>query len=242
MKKLNGNLIYPFIFMGLVLIFSYGCKKDSSDSNNNQPTGGTVTDVDGNVYKTVTIGSQTWMAENLKTTRYNDSTSIPLVTDGTAWAGLSTPAYCWYNNDEITYKNTYGALYNWFAVNTGKLSPKGWHVPSDAEWSQLIAALVDSTTAGGKLKETGTAHWVSPNTGASNTYGFTALPGGSHYTNGSFYLNGKYGWYWSSTESSSTDAWHQYMQYNAAGIHRTAGSKIIGFSVRCVKNPPSMLK
>jgi uncharacterized protein (TIGR02145 family) len=109
-------------------------------------------------------------------------------------------------------------------------------VPTDAEWGVLITFLGDSTLAGGKLKETGTVHWVSPNTGANNSSGFTALPGGSHYTNGLFYLNGKYGWYWSSTESSSTDAWHEYMQYNTSLIYRIAGSKSLGFSVRCLKN------
>lgn len=234
MKKLKRVLIYPSMIMGVVLIFSNSCKK--SDNSSNPAPGVTVTDVDGNVYHTVTIGTQVWMVENLKTTKYNDGTAIPLVTDGTAWSGLTTPAYCWYNNDEATYKNTYGALYNWFTVNSGKLSPTGWHVPTDAEWVTLITYLGDSTMVGGKLKETGTAHWNSPNTGASNSSGFTALPGGSHYNNGLFYLNGKYGWYLSSTESSSSDAWHVYMQYNSSQIYRITGSKVIGFSVRCVKN------
>ena len=229
---MNRNLIYPLIIMGLVLIFSNSCKKND---NNNTSTGVTVTDIDDNVYHTVTIGTQVWMVENLKTTKYNDGTAIPLVTDGPTWAGLLTPAYCWYNNNEVTYKNTYGPLYNWFAVNTGKLCPAGWHVPTDAEWGTLITYLGDTTLAGGKLKEAGTVHWASPNTGATNSTGFTALPGGSRYTNGLFYLNGKYGWWWSSTESSSSDAWHQYMQYNTSLIYRTAGSKIIGFSVRCIK-------
>ncbi len=233
MKKLKGNLIYPLMIMGFVLIFSNSCKKDSN--NNNPASAGTVTDLDGNVYHTVTIGTQVWMVENLKTTKYNDGTAIPLVTDGTAWSTLSTPAYCWYNNDDATYKNTYGALYNWFTVNNGKLCPTGWHVPTDAEWGTLITYLGDTTLAGGKLKEAGTVHWASPNTGANNSTGFTALPGGSRYNNGLFYLNGKYGWWWSSTESSSSDAWHQYMQYNTSLIYRTAGSKIIGFSVRCIK-------
>ena len=100
-----------------------------------------VVDIDGNVYHTVTIGTQVWMVENLKTTRYNDGTAIPLVTDGTAWAALTTPGYCWYNNDSATYKNTYGALYNWYAVNTGKLAPTGWHVPTDSEWTVLTTYL-----------------------------------------------------------------------------------------------------
>ena len=195
-----------------------------------------MSDIDGNAYHTVTIGTQVWMVENLRTTKYNDGTSIPLVTDAAAWSTLTTPAYCWYNNDEATFKSTYGALYNWYAVNTGKLCPTGWHVPSDAEWATLITYLGDTTKAGGKLKETGTTHWVSPNTGATNSTGFTALPGGSHYTNGVFYLNGKYGWYWGTTENTSSDAWHIYLQYNTSLIYRTAGSKGLGFSVRCLKD------
>jgi len=230
MKKKTSNLIYPIILVGFALIFLPGCKKDDSNNSSN-----TITDADGNIYHTVTIKDQTWMVENLKTTQYNDGSSfIPNITDNT-WGGLTIPAYCWYNND-VSNKATYGALYNWYAVNSGKLCPSGWHIPTDAEWAILISNLGDSTSAGGKLKETGTAHWVTPNTGADNSSGFTALPGGSHYTNGSFYLNGKYGWYWSSTESSSTAAWHEYMIYNTSTITRTSGSKSIGFSVRCIKN------
>jgi len=126
-------------------MLSGSCKK----KDNNNPTPSTVTDIDGNVYHIVAIGTQVWMAENLKTTKYNDGTFIPLVTDSTAWGNLSTPGYCWYNNDAATYKNTYGALYNWFTVNTGKLSPKGWHIPSDTEWETLITYLGGESLAGG---------------------------------------------------------------------------------------------
>jgi len=132
-------------------------------------TYGEVSDIDGNYYKTIQIGSQIWMAENLKTTRYNDGSNIPLVTDNTAWSNLTTPGYCWYNNDAATYKNVYGALYNWYAVNTGKLCPSGWHVPSEYEWTLLVNYLGGVYAAGGKLKETGTTHWYSPNAGACTT-------------------------------------------------------------------------
>jgi uncharacterized protein (TIGR02145 family) len=236
MKKKNRILIFPLMLMGVALIFTGSCKKDSN--NDNPITGETVKDVDGNVYHTVNIHGQIWMVENLKTTHYNDgnNTEIPNITDNSVWGGLITPAYCWYNND-VSYKTTFGALYNWYAVNTGNLCPTGWHVPSDGEWTTLINNLGgDTATAGGRLKETGTAHWVSPNTGADNSSGFTALPGGSHYTNGSFYYNGKYGWYWSSTESTATTAMHPYMVYNSSAITRKPGSKSIGFSVRCIKN------
>ncbi len=229
MKMINLKLINTFILLSIGIFLTQGCKKDDTSS-------GTVTDADGNVYHTVQIGNQVWMVENLRTTKYNDNSPITPVSDNAVWGTLTTEAYCWYNNDEATYKETYGALYNWYAVNTGKLCPAGWKVPSDADWSLLITTLGgDSTTVGGKLKETGTMHWVSPNTGADNSSGFTALPGGSHYTNGGFYLNGKYGWYWSTDESSATKAWHEYFQYNSSAIFRIAGSKSDGFSVRCIK-------
>jgi len=112
---------------------------------------GTITDIDGNYYTTVTIGTQVWMVENLKTTKYNDGTGIPLVTDNTVWCNLSTPGYCWYNNDETTYKNPYGALYNWHTVHTGKLCPSGWHVPTDSEWITLTSYFGGMNTAD-KLK------------------------------------------------------------------------------------------
>jgi len=234
MKTNIKALINPFLFMGIIIAMLNGCKKDDTSS----PTT-TVTDVDGNIYHTVTIGpnTQTWMVENLKVTHFNDGINdpIPNVTDNT-WGGLTTAAYCWYNNDAAN-KDTYGALYNWYAASDPKLCPVGWHVPTDHDWAVLISNLGgDTTTVGGRLKEAGTAHWQSPNTGADNISGFTALPGGSHYTNGWFYLNGKYGWWWSSTESSSTAAWHEYLQYNSQAIGRTSGSKSLGFSVRCIKD------
>jgi uncharacterized protein (TIGR02145 family) len=223
--------------MGIFLVFTTGCKKDDNIDNNS-----VVRDADGNVYHTVTIGSQVWMVENLATTKYSDSTAIISITDATAWCTSSTGAYCWYNNDSLTNKSVYGALYNWYAVNNAhKLAPKGWHVPSDAEWATLISFLNDESVAGGKLKEKGTLHWFPPNTDAVNSYGFTALPGGSRYwTNGGFYLNGKYGWYWSSTENTSTatEAWHKYFIYNAGNITRKSGNKIDGFTVRCIKDQP----
>jgi uncharacterized protein (TIGR02145 family) len=234
MKKRNRILIYPLILMGVALIFAGGCKKDSDDTP--EPSA-TVTDYDGNVYHTVNIHGQIWMVENLKSTHYNDGSGAEItnVTDNT-WGSLTTPAYCWYNND-VSYKTTYGALYNWYAASDSRLAPSGWHVPNKDEWNTLINNLSgDTTIVGGKLKEAGTTHWVSPNTGADNSSGFTALPGGSHYTNGSFYFNGKYGWYWSTTESSATEAWHPYLVYNSSTITRLPGSKSIGFSVRCIKN------
>jgi uncharacterized protein (TIGR02145 family) len=240
MKKKKNLSIYLFLLMGISFFIAYGC---SSKDDNMIITN--LQDADGNVYHVDTIGTQIWMVENLKTTHYNDNSPITQVTDPAAWTGLTTAAYCWYSNDAGTYKNTYGALYNWYAVNSGKLCPAGWHVPSDAEWTTLINYLGGTTMAGGKLKETGTAHWATPNTGADNRMGFTALPGGSRFvgtsilfTNGVFYANGSYGFWWSSTENASktTEAWHQYLTSGSAGVVRQTGSKGLGFSVRCIKN------
>ena len=122
-----------------------------------------VIDIEGNVYSVIQIGTQIWKAENLKTTKYNDNSDIPNVTDNNTWIALSTPGFCWYNNDASTYKNTYGALYNWYAVNTDKLCPSGWHVPSDDEFTTFTNFLGDINYAGGKIKEAVTVHWSSPN-------------------------------------------------------------------------------
>ena len=143
--------------------------------------------MDGNTYNTIMIGTQTWMKENLKTTTFNDGTSIPLETDATKWAALTSSGYCYYNNDEATYKDTYGVLYNWYTVNTGKLCPSGWHIPIEADWTNLTTFLGGENGAGGKLKESGTSHWINPNSGATNETKFTALPGGERVSvNGSF--------------------------------------------------------
>lgn len=196
----------------------------------------TVTDVEGNVYNTVIIGTQIWMDENLKTTRYKDGATIPLVKDKTAWSILVTPAYCWYNNDELTYKATYGALYNWYTVNTGKLCPTGWHIPSDADWTTLTSYLAIMDLVGGKLKETGTSHWQSPNTGATNEAGFIALPGGYRYFDGLFDNIGKYSNWWSSTEYSSTFSYYRLIYYYSSDVSRLYSNKKVGFSIRCLRD------
>ncbi len=206
-----------------------------SGSNVTDVEGNVYTYVEGNVYKIVTIGTQVWMAENLKTTKYNDGTAIPLVTDNTAWANLATPGYSWYNK-AATNKDTYGALYNWYTVNTKKLCPNGWHVPSDTEWTTLITFLGGENGAGGKLKETGFSHWLSPNTSATNTTGFTALPGGRRYGGGTFSNIGYYGHWWSSSEYSTANSWYRYMTSRASDVNRNDNSKQAGFSVRCLRD------
>ena len=217
-----------------------GCQK-KDDNNNTPPTTETVTDKDGNVYHTVSIGTQTWLVENLKTTKYNDGTAIPLVTDNTFWPSLITPGYCWYKHDSATYKNTYGALYNWYVVNTGKLCPIGWHVPTDAEWTTLATYLGGDTVAGGKMKaigtiEAGTGLWVSPNTGATNESGFTAVPAGYCDGNGTFGDIGNYGYWWSSSEENTSNIWSRYVTHDHSGVYRDPNIKGFGFSVRCLKD------
>ena len=198
-----------------------------------------VKDYDGNVYDTINIGTQTWMKENLKTTKYKDGTAIPIVKDNTAWYNLTTPGYCWYDNNETSYKNTYGALYNWYAVNTGILCPTGWHVPSETEWDTLVNYLGGRNIAGGKLKESGTAHWTSSNINVTNESGFTALPGGLRETNGQFNNNGTYGYWWSSTvhpsfppSGGALTMWIQLSNF----LEMPGYNSKYGFSIRCIKD------
>lgn len=194
-------------------------------------------DVEGNNYKSVKIGNQIWMAENLKVTKFNDNTTIPLVDDNTSWSTLSTPGYCWYNNDETSYKATYGAMYNWYSVNTGKLCPSGWHIPTDAEWLSLRTNLGGEFVAGGKLKETSTTHWLNPNTGATNESGFTGLPAGFRSFNGITFANiGLLGYWWSNTEANETYATVWYTLNSSGSMVSSSGMKKNGYSVRCLKN------
>jgi len=195
----------------------------------------TIADIEGNVYKTVTIGTHLWMKENLKTTKYNDGTDIPLVTDKTDWGDLTTPGYCWYENSK-SIGTTYGALYNWYTVSTGKVCPTGWHVPIDEEWTFLTSYLGGEDVAGGKLKESGTNHWGSPNTGATNESGFTALPGGYRNYNGTFDNFGNFGYWWSATENDAAYAWNRYMFYGYANVYRYFKHKEVGLSVRCIRD------
>lgn len=197
----------------------------------------TITDVDGNTYSTVIIGTQTWIKENLKTTKLNDGSAILPVTDYSGWLSLTTPAYCWYNNDASTNKDTYGALYNWYSVNTTKLCPIGWHVPNINELTTLIEYLGGESVAGGKLKEAGTIHWRSPNTGANNSSGFTALPGGYRTSTSltPFDSVGYTGYWWSSTPSADK-AWYYVLFSSNATATKNDSRTESGFSVRCVKN------
>lgn len=193
------------------------------------------TDGDNNNYPVVEIGTQIWMAENLKTTKYNDGNIIPLVADNTSWNILITPGVCWINNDPA-YKDTYGALYNWYTVATGKLCPQGWRVSSNSDWSTLIAYLGGNSSSGGKLKEAGTVHWFSPNIGASNETGFTALPGAFRSDGGVFGPLGYSGYWWSSSGQSTGKAYYYIMKKNYSWAGSEYYYKCDGYSVRCVLN------
>lgn len=246
MKVKNRICIRPLVITVAISILFICCSKKDEDELvigpiifNPSITYNSMTDQDGNTYKTVTIGTQTWMAENLKTTKYNDGTPIPLVADNTAWIALMTPAYCWYKNKETVYKNIYGALYNWYAVNTGKLCPTGWHVPSHAEWITLVDYVGGEIVAGGKLKETGITHWYNPNEGATNESGFTALPGGCRTQPVGDFWGIYNGLWWSSTEyeDDNSCAWDivVYSYYNDASSQDWM-HKSNGISVRCIKD------
>jgi uncharacterized protein (TIGR02145 family) len=202
-------------------------------------TYGTVTDIDGISYKTIQIGPQVWMAENLRTTKFNDGTPIPLITDNTQWTNSLTPGYCWFDNDQEVYGNIYGAYYNWFAVSTGKLCPAGWHIPADNEFQLLADNLGGNDVAGSKLKEAGTNNWATSNSDATNSSGFTALPAGMRGSqDGTFDGQGSYGGWWSSTETNTSPlgaAWSRWIHSDTTVVTRGEIFKIDGFSVRCIK-------
>lgn len=194
------------------------------------------TDADGNNYPTVTIGAQVWMAENLKTTHYSNGDELPEIADSAAWIALTNGAYCWYEND-IANKPVYGALYNWYTVaDSRNVCPLGWHTPTDAEWVTLVINLGGETVAGGKIKETGTIHWAEPNTGATNETGFTGRPAGLRYSDGTFISIGGNGYFWTTTEISSTKSQCYVLNSNQAAVFYYSKDKIRGHSVRCIKD------
>jgi len=241
MKLTIRILIYPLIMLMFLILTSSSSRNDltKSEQTSNDPTSatGTVTDKDGNVYKTVTIGTQVWMAENLKTTKFRDGKPIPYVMVNATWADLTIGAYCWSNNDASVNKVTYGALYNWYAVNDSRnIAPAGWHIPSEAEWATLTTFLKGRSLAGGELKETLTSHWSSPNSGATNSSGFTALPGGYRKKDGAFSNVNVMGGWWASTEYSKSVAWYRYVDYSSSNIYSCSTYKNSGFSVRCIKD------
>ncbi|MHC1702500.1 MAG: FISUMP domain-containing protein [Tenuifilaceae bacterium] len=219
-----------------------------SSLNAQEPKRGTVSDIDGNIYQTVIIGKYEWMAENLKTTTYNDGTKIPNVSESSAWIVLNSGAYCWYNNDSsIAVK--YGALYNWYTVNTNNLCPEGWRVPSDDEWKYLEGyvdtkhhlndSVWDKTglrgyDVGVRLK----ASWDwRQDMNGTNNYNFSALPSGERLSrNGKFFVIGCNGFWWSSSEYGEKTALYRSIIYSYGNVMRYSHDKRFGFSVRCIRN------
>jgi uncharacterized protein (TIGR02145 family) len=250
----NIILISAFIGLSIIMLSIHACSKEENPTNdkttavfNPNISYGSLTDQDGNNYKTVTIGSQIWMAENLRTTKYRNGDEIPEITDSTAWINLSTGAYCNYQNTRnIDTIATFGRLYNWYTVNDSRnIAPEGWHVPNYDEWKILENNLGGDSIAGGKLKETGTIHWQSPNKFATNESGFTALPGGCRW-GGQFNIVGgtrmisigKYGFWWTATEDSASNqnAWHRHIWTGWGYVGGCKCPKIDGYSIRLVKN------
>lgn len=199
---------------------------------NDEPvTDTTVTDIDGNIYKIVKIGDQWWMAENLKVTHYRNGDTIPKITDNAEWENASSGAYCSYGNND-KYIATYGLLYNWYAVNDARsIAPEGWHIPSEAEWQTLIDYLGGNEVAGGKMKLQGTSFWQSPNTGATNESGFSALPGGFRDRRGKFSDIKFYAGFWRNDFEYTID-----LYYNGNNVGGTVRFKGDGASIRCVKD------
>jgi uncharacterized protein (TIGR02145 family) len=196
-----------------------------------------VTDADGNVYTYVTIGTQQWMVENFRSTKYRDGTAIPNLILDAAWTADVTGAYCWYNND-IANKIDYGALYNWYAVdNAHLLAPAGWRIPSETDFNTLNAFLGGLAVAGGKLKEMGLSHWTTPNDGATDDYGFKMLPNGERYGNdGTFHHLTNYSLTWASTEYSLTQGWFYNTSFDNTIVYMSGDGKKFGFSVRMMRD------
>ena len=216
--------------------FLVGCKKDIDY----------MEDIDGNIYRIVKIGDQWWMAENLAVTHYRNGDAIPNVIKSGEWSNQTSGAYCVYDNDK-KYANTYGFLYNWYAVDDNRnIAPVGWHVPTDSEWTELgmylglseteaNKTLFIGTNEGGKLKEAGTTHWNSPNLGATDEYGFSALAGGRRRFGEFSGSLGMYAIFWTSTKMNN-EAWIRGLPHDQATTYRDSRDKQDGASLRCVRD------
>jgi uncharacterized protein (TIGR02145 family) len=213
----------------------------ASNVHNPDLTYGSMTDQEGNVYKTIVIGTQEWMAENLNTSIYRNGDAIPTNLDNVAWGNTNSGAWAYYNNDS-SFACPYGKLYNWYAcVDARQLCPIGWHVPTDAEWTVLTDYLGGEVVAGGKMKTTGTIEaatglWYSPNAEATNSTGFSATPGGFRYSYGEYDYIGSNGLWWSSSEDGTANAWIRYLLYGNGYANRGNGNRHYGYSVRCLRN------
>jgi uncharacterized protein (TIGR02145 family) len=224
----------PIYFTGCESFLSEPSKQLTEDYTGQIDT---VFDIDGNTYRTVGIGSQIWMAQNLRTTRLNDGTIIPEIKPDSIWNFNPHIAFCWYNNDTIYNSKIYGALYNYYTIKSGLLCPIGWHVPKESEWTTLVNFLGGSEKAGGKLKDYFTSYWGDPNVCFANNYGFLALPGGrrSHIL-GKFNDLRYRGYWWTSTSKNDFVSYSRTMYNSDTHIYKLESSRGDGFSVRCIKD------
>jgi uncharacterized protein (TIGR02145 family) len=204
--------------------------------------GDCIKDIDGNIYKTVTIGTQTWIAENLKVSKYNDGTIIPNVSDNIMWSNLNSNAWCYYDNEDVN-NHKYGKLYNWYTISkktngNKNVCPKGWHVPTNIEWTILTDYLGGDSIAGYKMKEVGTTNWESPNLQALNSSLFSAIPSGSRYYFGTFYALGNSCGWWSSSiyDTISENVWVRSLNHDDLSMRKYVDSKTNGLSIRCLKD------
>ena len=247
MKKTFKSLA----LIAMVASLFMNCKKEEAKAQENPCTGisdalfnqnvnyGSVTDRDGNVYKTVTIGTQTWMAENLRTTKFRNGDNIPKIVDNSVWANQSKSAYCDYSNtSDQNQTATYGRLYNWYAVaDSRNIAPEGWHVPTEADMATLVAYLGGEVTAGSKIKEVGTTHWISQSPGVTNETGFTALPAGNRDGNGGNFRNKRNDFYCWISKTTGNNVWFMYIGCDNNEFKAFNDVyKQNGFSVRCVKD------
>ncbi|HWR99963.1 MAG TPA: fibrobacter succinogenes major paralogous domain-containing protein [Prolixibacteraceae bacterium] len=234
MRRKNSIVL---IFTGLFIIQTISCEKD--EYSENQMSGliyETVSDQEGNKYRTIQIGTQVWMAENLRTARFRDGSSIPVIQSGTMWESATKGAYCRYENND-TVAAAYGHLYNWYAVTDSRgLAPAGWHIPGEADWETLAGFLGGTGTAAMKLKEKGTRHWSSASPGATNESGFTALPGGARGEVGQYCFLGTAGFWWSSGFTNDRTADLRCVTNHSSRLFKYTYNKEYGFSVRCVKD------
>ena len=231
MKNLTNKLSIITLCIAIFSIAISGCEKDKT---NPIPDPTTVTDVDGNVYNVVRIGTQLWTVENLRTTKYNDGTMITTGLSNSSWQAATSGAYAIFEDDN-TNDAIYGKLYNWYAVSTSKLAPKGWHIPSNAEWDVLVKELGGSQVAGGKMKTTSTL-WEAPNLGADNSSKFSAVPSGYKGPSANYELLGRAAYWWASTPRNASQADYLNVDKNLAGAASNAANKTFGYAVRCIKD------
>lgn len=225
------------IFLVWIVFFTSSCEREELYSVQNiDKVYQTVTDQEGNIYKTIKIGTQVWMAENLRTTRYRDGSLIPNIYDDIIWDNMTRGAYCHYeNNDSLAA--VYGHLYNWYAVTDGRgLAPPGWHIPTESEWETMAVFLGGDLIAGSKLKETGSVHWNVPNSGSTNQSGFNALPCGARGEVGQYCYLGTMGYWWSSDITSNSTAYLRGVTNNSSQFLKYTYNKEYGFTLRCVKD------